>query len=92
MRYRIEYKEEAKEGMRLLKKSGDKQAMRKLDILIEELTLHPMTGTGKPERLTANLTGKWSRRITEKHRLVYEIFEEIVTVEVIQVYGHYGDK
>ncbi|MBQ3657914.1 MAG: type II toxin-antitoxin system YoeB family toxin [Bacteroidales bacterium] len=35
---------------------------------------------------------RWSRRITDKHRLVYRIFETEVFVEVISAYGHYSDK
>jgi len=36
--------------------------------------------------------GKWSRRIDQKHRLIYEVFEEEVLVEVISAFGHYNDK
>jgi toxin YoeB len=70
------------------KKAGNKQVLDKLLLLFHELILHPTSGTGKPERLK----GKWSRRITERHRLIYEIFEDIVVVEVIQTYGHYDYK
>ena len=90
--YQLKFTPRAEEGLERLKKSGEVQALKKLATLLEELKTHPTYGTGKPERLTGNLTGKWSRRITEKHRLVYEIFEEVVTVEVLQVYGHYDDK
>ena len=46
----------------------------------------------KLERLTGNLAGKWSRRITRKHRLIYEIIDDRVVVIVITAYGHYDDK
>ena len=92
MKYEIKYAPLADEGVLKLKKSGDKQALKKLDKLINELEIHPETGTGKPERLKYQNTNRWSRHITEKHRLVYDIFEQIVTVEIIQTYGHYDDK
>ncbi len=51
-----------------------------------------MTGTGRPEALSGDRTGQWSRRITLKHRLVYEIENEVVNVAVLSSYGHYDDK
>ncbi|WP_353483513.1 Txe/YoeB family addiction module toxin [Haliscomenobacter sp.] len=46
--------------------------------------------TGKPERLKGNLSGWWSRRINQKHRLVYQKDEEFI--HVARCYGHYEDK
>jgi len=91
-KYAIKYLPEAEEDLLKLQKAGDKQALKKLDKLIDELEIHPETGTGKPERLKHFVGNRWSRHITDKHRLVYEIFEQIVTVEIIQTYGHYDDK
>ena len=53
---------------------------------------HLKTGIGKPEQLKHYEIPTWPRHITEKHRLVYEIHEEIVTVLVVATYGHYNDK
>ena len=92
MTYKIVFKKQAEEDILRLQKSGDKQAIIKLTKLLEELETHPTTGTGKPKRLAGTGGNHWSRRITDKHRLKYEIFENIVTVEVIQAYGHYDDK
>lgn len=92
MTYVIKYLQSATEGVHKLQKTGDKQVLKKLDSLINELRVHPETGTGKPERLKHKQGSRWSRRITDKHRLVYEIFEQIVTVEIIQTYGHYSNK
>ncbi len=72
--------------------SGDKALLKKLFALLEELEIHPRTGTGKPERLRYKNAEIWSRRINSRHRLVYEIFEQIVTVEIVQAYGHYDEK
>ena len=74
------------------KKSGDKQILLKIAALLEELRHHPRTGKGQPEKLRYNLVGFWSRRISKKHRLIYEIEDEIITVVVVNAYSHYGDK
>ena len=42
--------------------------------LLLELIDHPKTGTGKPQLKRYNLSGLYSRRVTDKHRLIYEIF------------------
>lgn len=67
-------------------------AERDIVTLLEELKDHPETGIGNPERLKGNLTGYWSRHINKKHRLIYKIKDDIVTVYVISAYGHYGNK
>ncbi|MFT6216181.1 MAG: toxin YoeB [Roseivirga sp.] len=53
---------------------------------------HPTKGTGKPEMLKHDLAGLYSRRINKKHRLVYSINEQVVTVYVLSAWSHYGDK
>ena len=88
--YRVNLTERAENDVRKLKKS-EPAAFKKLLRLIAELEAHPKTGTGKPERLIGR-ENEWSRRITDKHRLIYSIKEEIVSVFVISSYGHYGDK
>ncbi len=71
---------------------NEPKAYQKALKLIGELHLHPTTGTGKPEHLKGRNGQFYSRRITSKHRLVYEIQEDIITVEVISSMGHYTDK
>ena len=92
MSFQIDLSINALNGIERLRKSGEKQTLEKLGYLIDELKEHPYSGTGKPERLKYNLSGKWSREITKKHRLVYEVREETITVVVIQTFGHYLDK
>jgi len=53
---------------------------------------HPRKGTGKPEQLKGDLSGLYSRRINKKHRLIYDIQDEIITVIVLSAHSHYGDK
>ena len=91
MIYSIDFKEQANLDLVALAKSEPK-AFLKAQALIEELKVHPRTGTGKPEPLSGNRAGEWSRRITRKHRLVYEIHDTEVVVLVISAFGHYDDK
>ena len=92
MSYTLKLTPDAIEDIEYLKKAGDKATLKKLAILLEELAEHPRTGTGKPEELKHNLAGCWSRRINAKHRLVYQIKEELVIVIILYASGHYKDK
>lgn len=60
--------------------------------LIDELSEHPRSGTGHPERLKGYDGEVYSRTISKKHRLIYEITETITLVYIVSSYGHYGDK
>ncbi|MBQ7150379.1 MAG: Txe/YoeB family addiction module toxin [Prevotella sp.] len=91
MIYNVEFKEQATHDLVLLAKNEPK-AFAKAQVLINELKEHPKTGTGKPEQLKGERAGQWSRRITQKHRLVYEIHDAEVVVLVLTAYGHYNDK
>lgn len=51
----------------------DAKLLEKLNGLLEECRRHPFKGTGKPEPLGGNLTGWWSRRLNQEHRLVHRI-------------------
>ncbi|TAE21137.1 MAG: Txe/YoeB family addiction module toxin [Cytophagales bacterium] len=57
--------------------------------LIEEARRDPFKGIGKPEPLKGNLKGKWSRRITDEHRLVYSVTDDELLI--ISLRGHYTD-
>ena len=89
--YNIEYTETAKEHIRLLR-ANEPAAFKKVTQLLLELMDHPKTGTGHPEQLKGEPKGRWSRRITQKHRIVYEIHDKRVLVLVLAAYGHYDDK
>lgn len=51
----------------------DKSLLKKINTLIKTIQRTPFEGIGKPEPLRFELAGKWSRRINDEHRLVYEI-------------------
>ena len=91
MTYNVLVTKEAQNDLKKLLQS-EQQAYKKALKLIAELYEHPRTGTGKPEQLTGNRSGQWSRRISNKHRLVYEIHDTEVVVLVLTAYGHYGNK
>lgn len=92
MKFEIELSEKAKEDIKKLKNSGEKSSLKKLNSLITELEKHPKSGTGKPEQLKHFSIPTWSRRISLKHRLIYEIHEEKIIVLLLSAYGHYTDK
>ena len=52
---------------------NDQKTLRKLNQLLQECQRTPFVGTGKPEPLKGDLAGLWSRRITQEHRLLYEV-------------------
>lgn len=89
--YRLRFSDQAEEDLSRLKKN-EPQAFKKALRLLDELVDHPTTGTGHPEPLKEDRAGQWSRRINKKHRLTYEVQEEIVLVLVLSAYGHYEDK
>ena len=89
--YVVELTEDAKKDIFLLQRNAP-SAVRKLARLLGELREHPRTGTGQVERLRHCKNETWSRRITQEHRLVYEIHDDLVVVLVISSYGHYDDK
>ena len=91
-KYELEYTSDFEKDKERLRKSGDIQALTKLAILLLELTEHPTTGTGKPEPLSGDRAGQWSRRISGKHRLIYMIDNEKVVVLLLSAYEHYDNK
>ena len=91
MTYNVVNTPMADEHLVLLAKNEPK-AFRKAQALIAELREHPRTGTGHPHQLSGDRAGQWSRSITKKHRLVYEIHDTEVVVLVLTAYGHYDDK
>ncbi len=91
MTYDVRFSEIALNDLKLLKRH-DRAAYKKALKLIEELYIHPESGTGHPEPLKGDRRGQWSRRISHKHRLVYKIENHVLVVLVLCAIGHYGDK
>ena len=65
----------------------DKMMLKRINRLIHEIMHDPFTGSGKPEALKHGLSGYWSRRINDEHRLVYRPAEDAVFIA--QLRYHY---
>jgi toxin YoeB len=84
----IELSPQAKEDVQLLKKAGNKAALKKIEKLIESILETPFEGIGKPEPLKHQFSGCWSRRIDKEHKLVYEVDSNKITI--LSLKGHYA--
>ena len=58
----------------------DKKTLKRINKLIRDAQRSPFEGIGKPEPLKENLTGFWSRRIDDTHRLVYAVDNNQITI------------
>ena len=68
----------------------DRKIAKKVAAMLADIERNVHQSIGKPEALRGNLTGYWSRRITEKDRLIYR-FDE-TTIYIAACKGHYNDK
>lgn len=67
----------------------DRKTLRRINKILNDISRNGNKGIGKPEPLTGNLSGFWSRRINEKDRLIYKISDgEIV---ILSCRYHYDD-
>lgn len=92
MIYRLKFTPEAMEDLARWKRSGRKKVLKKIMVLLEELSEHPQTGMGHPEELKGDRSGQWSRTLDKKNRLVYIIQDDEVMIVVLSMMGHYSDK
>jgi toxin YoeB len=67
----------------------DKKIYQKIVNLIQDINRSPFTGLGKPEPLKYELSGYWSRRISDEHRLVYQVTND--TIVIIACKYHYSE-
>ena len=65
----------------------DKKVLKRINLLIKDIQRTPHEGIGKPEPLKHGLSGYWSRRINDEHRIVYKQEED--SILVAQVRYHY---
>jgi toxin YoeB len=84
----LEFKHRAFEDLQYWVQTNPKLAKRLLR-LIEETQRDPFGGTGKPEPLRGELSGWWSKRIDQEHRLIYQV--EGDRLIITQARGHYDD-
>ena len=66
----------------------DRRTLKRINSLIRDIARSGNEGLGKPEALRHQLSGYWSRRITEEHRLVYRITDTGIQIAACRY--HYG--
>ena len=91
MKYNITFALSSEKILKKWKKSNP-NLYKKCQAIIHELAEHPRTGTGHPEPLTGGNEITWSRRLSAHDRIIYDIYEDVITVLVLEVGGHYKDK
>jgi toxin YoeB len=69
--------------------TNQKGIIKKISKLMDSIIQTPFKGIGKPEALKYRFTGKWSRKINQEHRLVYEFEEDNQIVYIYSLKGHY---
>ena len=74
----------AKKDIEFWTKAGNKSILKKISELLRAIQENPFQGIGKPEPLKHNLSGVWSRRINQEHRIIYEIIDEN-TIEILNI-------
>lgn len=67
--------------------ANDRATIKRINTLLKEIQRSPFEGIGKPESLKHNLSGFWSRRINEEHRLIYSVQDD--TLLIAQCRYHY---
>jgi toxin YoeB len=66
---------------------NDKAVLHRVNALVRDIQRDPFAGIGKPEALKLNLSGFWSRRVTDEHRIVYQVNGDDLVIA--QCRGHY---
>ena len=91
MKYKVDFTKDAQKVVKKWKKSNP-ILFKKLFAILDEISIHPRTGIGHPEPLKGGNDITYSRRISAHDRIIYDIYDEKITVLVIDVEGHYDDK
>lgn len=86
MRWKLAYTKQAQKDAQKLAAAGLKP---KAKLLLDILAENPFQTPPPYEKLVGDLAGAYSRRINIKHRLVYEVLEDIGTVKVLRMWTHY---
>lgn len=91
MSYTIKLDKAAEKVLKKWKKSNP-QLLKKANAVFIELSEHPRTGTGHPEALKGGKEITYSRHITAHDRIIYDIYDDVIEVLVLEIEGHYKDK
>lgn len=82
------FHKQAQEDLKQIKKSGNVALQKKLTKILKDIQKNPFTGIAKPEALKYNLSGWWSRRLTDEHRVVYRL-EDDGNLHFLSLLYHY---
>ena len=85
----IAFLPQASEDLQYWKQIGEKRILKRIRALLADIQEHPFSGLGKPEPLKGE-NGKWSRRITDEHRMIYSISSGMIYVYVFSLRFHYS--
>ena len=85
----IAFLPQASEDLQYWKQKGEKRILKRIRALLADIQEHPFSGLGKPEPLKGE-NGKWSRRITDEHRMVYSVSNGMIYVYVFSLRFHYS--
>ena len=91
MSYKVDFSKAARKTIEKWAKSNP-QMFKKLKLMLNEIVLHPRTGLGHPEPLVGGNQITYSRHIAAHHRIIYDIHDDTISVMILEVEGHYGDK
>lgn len=78
-----------KQAQKDAKKLAAANLRKKAEVLLNILSEDPYQSPPTYEKLVGDLSGAYSRRINIKHRLVYEVLEDCMTVKVLRMWTHY---
>ena len=91
MIYTIDYTKAVQKTLAKWKKSNP-VLFKKATAILQDIMQHPRTGIGHPEPLVGGRDITYSRHITAHDRIIYDIYDESITVLIIQCEEHYNDK
>lgn len=91
MNYSIDFHPSVSKAIAKIKKSNPNFFKKLVKVLID-IQEHPRSGIGHPEAMKGGNDITYSRHITAHNRIVYDIYDDTISVMVIEVEGHYNDK
>ncbi|GHV68089.1 Txe/YoeB family addiction module toxin [Bacteroidia bacterium] len=86
----IRYSSEAEKDLAIIKKSSSPATKKRLERILQDILEHPYTGFASPEELKYDFAGKWSRELSKKDRVIYNIEDD--ALQLYSLLGHYTDK
>ncbi|MDR3287194.1 MAG: Txe/YoeB family addiction module toxin [Prevotellaceae bacterium] len=86
----ITYSPKALDDIEKIKKSGLNSHKQRLERIIKSILENPYEGFGNPEQLKHEFTGKWSRELSKKDRVLYMVEND--DIFILSILGHYTDK